>query len=225
MQAIIYRRVSTEEQAESGLGLDAQLHTCQRAADSMGAPLVGPFTEDISGAAGLDKRPELLRAIAALRKGDVLLVAKRDRLSRGEPMLMAMIESAVRRKKARIVSVAGEGTENDDPSSILFRRMVDAFAEYERLIIGARTSSALQAKIRRGERAGQIPFGHDLTADGKNLVVNSQEQEAIALMKRLRAEGATFQAIADELTRRGIFTKERATWQPITVSRIIKRAA
>jgi DNA invertase Pin-like site-specific DNA recombinase len=60
----------------------------------------------------------------------VLLVAKRDRIGRLDPLPMAMIESAVRRKRARIVSAAGEGTENDDPSSILMRRMIDAFAEY-----------------------------------------------------------------------------------------------
>ena len=111
--------------------------------------------------AGLERSSGLADDIATLGKGDVLLVAKRDRIGRLDPMAMAMIEAAVRRRGARIVSAAGEGTESDDPSSILMRRMIDAFAEYERLIIGARTKAGLGAKRRRGEKVtgGAIPYG------------------------------------------------------------------
>ena len=66
-----------------------------------------------------EKRPVLLDAIAALGPGDILMVAKRDRLSRGDPFVTAMIEAAVQRAGARILSAAGEGTESDEPSSIL----------------------------------------------------------------------------------------------------------
>ena len=61
-----------------------------------------------------------------------------------------MIESAIARKGARIASAAGEGTDNDDPSSILMRRMIDAFAEYERLIIKAKTKQLYELKKKRG---------------------------------------------------------------------------
>ena len=55
-----------------------------------------------------------------------------------------------------------KGTEDDDPSSILMRRMIDAFAEYEKLIIGARTKSGLAAKRRRGEKTGgMVPYGFE----------------------------------------------------------------
>ena len=70
----------------------------------------------------------------------------------------------------------GEGTEGDEPTNVLMRRIVDAFAEYERLIIAARTRAALQAKIRRGHRCGKVRFGYDLAADGKTLVKNDIEQ-------------------------------------------------
>lgn len=50
------------------------------------------------------------------------------------------IEKEVKKRGARIISAAGEGTESDDPGQILMRRMVDAFAEYERAIIKRRTS-------------------------------------------------------------------------------------
>ena len=99
------------------------------------------------GSTGLDKRPALLEAIGVLTPGDVLMVAKRDRLGR-DLLVVAMIESAVQRKGARVLSAAGEGTGSDHPADVLMRRMIDAFAEYERLIIGAHTKAALRAKNR-----------------------------------------------------------------------------
>ena len=154
MATIAYLRVSTDQQTQSGAGLDAQHDACLRVAGE----LAGVYRDEgVSGKTGLDKRPALLEAIAELGKGDVLIVAKRDRLGR-DPLVVAMIESAVQRKGARIVSAAGEGTDSDSPTDVLMRRMVDAFAEYERLIIGARTKAALQAKKQRGERTGSIPY-------------------------------------------------------------------
>lgn len=114
----------------------------------------------------------------------MLLVAKRDRLGR-DPLVVAMIESAVQRKGARIVSAAGEGTDSDSPSDVLMRRMVDAFAEYERLVIGARTKAALQAKKIRGERVGSIPYGYQLDGDGKTLRTDVDEQAVLAQLRQL----------------------------------------
>lgn len=218
MATIAYLRVSTDQQTDSGNGLDAQLDACRRAAGE----LAGVFRDEgISGSASLEKRPGLLAAISALSTGDVLLVAKRDRLGRGDPLLIAMIESAVKRKGARIVSAAGEGTESDDPSAILMRRMIDAFAEYERLIIGARTKAALGAKKLRGERTGSIPYGCRLAADGKALEPDATEQEIVRLVRSLRDSGATYRAIGSALTAQGLPPRGNA-WNPKTIRSIAK---
>jgi DNA invertase Pin-like site-specific DNA recombinase len=157
MAYVAYLRVSTQWQAESGAGLEAQYQAFVAYAQRQGCPVSNCYRDEgVSGAYGLDKRPALLEAISQLSKGDVLLVAKRDRLGR-DPIHVAMIERAIERKQARIVSAAGEGTEGSDPANILDRRMIDAFAMYERLIIGARLKSALQAKKSKGERTGSIP--------------------------------------------------------------------
>ena len=81
----------------------------------------------------------------------MLLVAKRDRLGR-DVIAVAMIERLIAKRGARVVSAAGEGTDSDDPSALLMRRLIDSFAEYERALIAARTRAALAAKRRRGER-------------------------------------------------------------------------
>src|SRR5579863_4052449 len=188
MRVYAYVRVSTDQQAESGAGLAGQEDSCRRWAERHGVTIERVFTEEgISGKTSLEKRPALLSTISSLNKGDVLIVAKRDRLGR-DPIAVAMIEASVERKKAKIISAAGEGTDNAEPTSILMRRMVDAFAEYERLVIGARTKAALQAKISRGERAGHIPFRFQLAADRTRIEQNRTEQAIIAQIGKLRSQ-------------------------------------
>ena len=219
MATIAYLRVSTASQAESGAGLDAQHDSCLRVAGS----LAGIYRDEgVSGKTGLDKRPALLDAIAELGKGDILIVAKRDRLGR-DPLVVAMIEAAIARKGARIVSAAGEGTDSDSPTDILMRRMVDAFAEYERLIIGARTKAALQAKKARGERTGSIPYGFRCD-DGVCLVKDELEQAAIVVIKEMNDKGLSLRNIAMRLEKLDYLPRGKA-WHPQSISNILKDAA
>jgi DNA invertase Pin-like site-specific DNA recombinase len=211
---IAYLRVSTNDQAENGVGLDAQLDACQTYADRVGIELGRIFKDEgVSGGKELKDRPALLEAISILGRNDILVVAKRDRLGR-DPIAVAMIERAVLRKGGRIVSAAGEGTEGDDPSNVLMRRMIDAFAEYERLIIGARTKAALQSKIRRGERVGQVRYGFRLAEDGKRLIPEPKELEIIDLACRLRKKGLTLRRVSDELTKRGYTSRVGKSFGP-----------
>jgi DNA invertase Pin-like site-specific DNA recombinase len=222
---INYLRCSTDEQADSKNGLNAQADACNRYAESRGEVVAMTFADEgISGAASVEKRPALMEALNNLNNGDVLLVAKRDRLAR-DPMVLAMIEATTKRAGAVIISAAGEGTENDDPTSILMRRMVDAFSEYERLIIKARTKSALAAKKARGERTGGIPYGYDLAADGVKLVVNADEQKALKIMRDLRQRGVVFREIGAELERRGIATKKGGKWAAMTIKQLCEATA
>lgn len=219
-RCIIARRVSTDEQS---LGLDAQLHACEAYAASHGLTVAGVYDDDgVSGAAGLEKRTGMLAAIAAIEKGTLLLVSKRDRLGR-DPIVVAMIESAVSRKGGRIVSVAGEGTESDDPTSILMRRIVDAFGEYERLIIKARTSAALQAKKRRGEKTGgSVPYGFVLGENGR-LIENVREQAGLTRMYELRGQGLSLRAIGECLESEGFPSKSGKPWKPESIKQILAR--
>ena len=211
-RAIGYRRVSTAEQAGSGLGLDAQQAAIAASAARLGLPLADTFTDaGLSGGLALEQRPALLAALDAIGKGDVLLVAKRDRLGR-DVLNVAMFERLAERKGARIVSAAGEGTDTNDPTSRLMRQIVDCFAEYERAIIRARTRAALAVKKARGERVGGIPFGYQLAGDGRTLEPHADEQRALGLLRELRAAGYTFRAVADELNRHGFRSRTGGPW-------------
>lgn len=207
MRYLIYLRVSTEKQEDSGLGLDAQRHACHAWINKQ--PVSGETLEYVDIVSGTDKkrkeleqRPKLLQALSELQPRDVLLVAKRDRLGR-DPYINCMIERIVEKKKAKFFSANGE-MDGDEPHDILMRRIIDAFAEYEALMISTRTKQALARKKDRGERLGRIPYGQRMNSQGF-LEVNPEEAEILHLMYGLRVHNKlTFREIADYLNESGI---------------------
>lgn len=224
MNVTIYTRVSTDEQGTSGAGLAAQMAACETFAASAGHTITGCHTDaGISGAAGLEDRPGLMAAVAGLRRGDALLIGKRDRLGR-DAMTVLMIERAVSRKGAVILSADGVGNA-DDPASVFMKNVVDAAAAYERNLIRSRTKAAMSAKRKAGHRIGEVPFGWSLGADGR-LVEHDAEQLVLRRIAECRAAGMSLRAIAAILTEAGIVTKKgSAAWSHTTVKSILERAA
>lgn len=223
--AIGYLRVSTEEQAVSGLGIDAQRASVTAAAARLGLALRDVLVDaGRSGALPLSKRPVLMQAVSAVHRGDVLLVAKRDRLGR-DSFEVAVIERDVKTHGGRVVSAAGEGTDNDNPESVLFRGMIDHFAQYERSIGRVRTKKALAAKRARGERCGTLPFGYTVAADGVQLVEAPVEQRLVARMRLLKAQGQSFRQIAIDLTSEGWRTRRGTPMRFQYVARALRAKA
>lgn len=216
-------RVSTDEQVASGLGLEAQRESCIQAARRLGRDVSLVCADaGVSGSAPLDRRPGLMAAIDTLAKGDILLVSKRDRLGR-DVVLVGMIEQLVRRKGARVVSAAGEGSDDDGPTGELLRTIIDAFAQFERAMIRARTKSALAAKKARGERTGTVPFGFT-AGKGGALAREEVEQQALSTIAGLRASGMSLRAIACELERLGVQPKRSSRWFPSSVRSVMRTA-
>jgi len=219
-KAVIYLRVSTGEQAESGLGLEAQESKCREYAERNGLDVAAVFTDAaVSGAAPWEECPGLLDALNTIDADTVLLVAKRDRLGR-DTFRLAMIQAETQKRHARIVSAAGEGTATDEPADVLMRHIIDAFGEYERLIIAARTRAALAAKRNRKERLGTTPLGYITLSDGE-LVPEPEEQATVKRARELRSEGCSLRSIAATLTDEGRKTKRGGTWQANTVAKVL----
>jgi len=219
--AVAYIRVSTDEQH---LGPEAQRAAIEAWADRQGVQVVAWHVDHgVSGAAPLDKRPGLAAALDDLQAGADLVVAKRDRLAR-DTLAAAMLERLVERAGARIVAADGVGN-GDGPEARLMRRMVDAFAEYEREIIRARTRSAMAAKARRGERVGGVPVGYRVSADGVTLERDPAEFRIVAAVLQARRAGMTLRAISDELTAAGYTTRKGGKISHTQVRRILQREA
>jgi DNA invertase Pin-like site-specific DNA recombinase len=223
--AAAYIRVSTDSQADSGAGLAAQRAAIEVFAKRAGITITS-WHEDagVSGAAGIEARPGLAAAIASLRKGDTLIVAKRDRVAR-DTFLSAVIERAVTRKGAAIVSADGVGNGNDAADAFM-RQVMSAAAEFERGLIRQRTKAAMAAKRKAGERCGQVPFGWCLGEDGSTLVPVAEEQRVIEQIVRCREAGMSYRAIAAILTEEGIAPKGGSgSWVHTSVKSILDRQA
>ncbi len=226
-RTIAYLRVSSEEQALSGLGIEAQLEAIRA---KVGEPDVVIKDEGFSG--GTLDRPGLTELLNIVGKGDIVIVAKLDRLSRGDSYAIAWLEKEIVVKaKAQIISSAGEGTGDNSPQGIFMREIMKAFASFELAVIKQRTSAAVRVKMERKRQAGEktggrTPFGYAVAEAGgvKMLIDNPTEQSAIKIMVTMRAAGATFQSIADHLHDQGILPRAGGMWAPTVIRSIIKRA-
>src|ERR1017187_4423778 len=137
-----YARISTNEQ-------DAAAQVA--ALRSAGCELI--FKEKASG--GRWERPELHRLLGQLRKGDVIVVWKLDRLSRSLKDVLTIMDE-VRQAKAGFRSLT-EAIDTTTPAGRMMMQMVGSFAEFEREMLRERTKSGLDA-ARKGELLDRHPF-------------------------------------------------------------------
>lgn len=220
--AIGYLRVSTDEQR---LGPEAQRAAIEAWAAREGVAVVAWHCDaGVSGGSDIADRPALIAALGELRaaRAGVLIVAKRDRLAR-DVAVAATVERAVKACGAKVLNA--DGTANGDSAADGFMRaMLDAAAAYERALIRARTSAALQAKRARGERAGAVPYGFTADASGR-LSPCEAEQAVIAAVRELRAAGIPLRAVVVELARRGFVSRTGRPLQLTQIARVAKAAA
>jgi len=215
-QFLVYYRVSTKTQGESGLGLEAQrayiLHFLP--ADA----IAGEVTE-VESAKSITGRPILRAAIERCRKeGLTLAVAKIDRLSRRtEDALQIFADLNGRLWTADVPNL-------DKFTLTLFM----AIADRERELIGIRTSQALQAKKRSQGSVHPIK-GHRTNftdqARTKGLTVRragtlAKHGQVLNYVSVLRAKGDSFAKIATQLNADGYRTTRGCTFTPTAVQRL-----
>jgi DNA invertase Pin-like site-specific DNA recombinase len=216
---VVYERVSTEAQSSSGLGLKSQRDMCKGYARSNNLRIRKYYTDaGISGTKGVDQRPALSQMLSELKPGTVVLVAKRDRISR-DTFLSLWVEKECKKVHAVIESASGEGN-GDSPADEMMRRIVDAFSEYERNLISQRTKNAL-AKSKK--RLGRVPYGFKKDSSGrviKDAETYGNYERIISMRER---DGMGWSAICQELNADGIKTQRGKQWSPTVVMRICHR--
>ncbi len=102
------------------------------------------------------------------------------------------------------------------------KRMVDAFGEYERLIIGVRTKAAMQIKKSKGHRCGYIPYGHRLSSDGIHIEPDEYEQEILREIYEMK-DKCSLRYISDELNRKKYRNRKGEDWKHNAVWMMVKR--
>ena len=216
-KVVAYLRVSTQEQTN---GLDVQRAEIERWAAARGLTVTEWFSDRISGTTSIDERPELLKALATLKRGDVLVVQKRDRLAR-DTSVAVFIERAVKGSKATLA--CAQGGDGDDPSAALLRHVLDGVSAFEVAMIRARTKAALASKKARGECVGTVPYG--FRREGAMLVEDEAEQAVLACVRGFRDAGLSERAIVAELESAGHLARSGKPFGKTQVHRMLVEAA
>ena len=210
---IFYFRVSSKEQGQSGLGLDAQRRDInlflENYAESSNE-VIGEFVEVQSGKD--NERPELLKAIHLAKKtSSTILVSKLDRISRRVSFIASLIED-----KSLDFKVA------QMPLADKFQlHIYAALAEQEADFISKRTKAALREAKARGTRLG-APIHHI-----KNLAKARQDkavqeaQKISGVIVPLREQGSSLREICNTLNTSGITTSRGTSFHPSLVSRML----
>ena len=228
MRVIAYLRVSTDRQAEEGLGLDVQRAAIRKWAKARGHRVVGfHVDEGVSGSNGIETRRALSDALAELRNGGAhgMVVYRLDRLAR-DLVLQEQLLAEVRRVGGEVFSTSdGESAylvdDPDDPSRRLIRQVLGAVNEYERGMIRLRLRSGRERKAEIGGYAfGAPPYGWG--ASEGELVQVPEEQVVVEEIIAAVSRGDSMRAVARDLNERGVQAR-RGRWHVSAIARIVER--
>jgi DNA invertase Pin-like site-specific DNA recombinase len=200
-----YIRVSTDRQADDGESLGTQQRQIQGYALQHGWDLAEIHVErGVSGSMPLVERPEGRRLLGRLQAGDIVITPKLDRMFRSALNALDVLGHLQGRQVSlHMIDLGGDVTGNG-VSKLVFT-ILSAVAEAERDRIRERVRDVKRDQAKRGRFLGgtRARFGFTETEDG-GLIENPIEQEALTIMRRLRAEGRGYQAIATILEAYGV---------------------
>jgi DNA invertase Pin-like site-specific DNA recombinase len=202
--ALIYTRVSSEEQARDGVSLDAQLTECRRYAAQHGWMLGQEFQDVLSGKR--DDRPAyqaLLTEVRRLRaEGQlvVVVVCRLDRLGR------RILERVRCREELKSLGVPVHSVREGGEVSDLVANILASVAEEESRALGERVAAAKQHLTGNGWYiTGQVPWGYRMRpataeerAQGSPMTIlepNSIEVPWVQEAFRRAGEGQTLRAV------------------------------
>lgn len=222
MRYTAYYRVSTKQQGNSGLGLEAQKTAVASFIKSRGAEEVPPPFIEVESGKNND-RPELRKAIDhCKRNGTTLLIAKLDRLSRNAAFIFQLRDEL---QRADVDFIACDLPE----ANTLTLGIMATMAQHEAELISQRTKAGLAEAKRRGVKLGNP---QNLTQDAKDKAHKAISEKArtaqsvrhaFHYIEPLRKAGQTYTAIAEKLNDEGYRTRTGKDFHATQVKRIFDR--
>ncbi|HTB12983.1 MAG TPA: recombinase family protein [Bryobacteraceae bacterium] len=221
--AIGYIRVSTVQQSDHGVSLEAQEERLRAYCTVAGLSLVNVLCESaVSGSVPLSERPAGIQLLAAVKRDVTHVVTlKLDRLFRDA-------EDALRQTRLwdkdgvalHLIDFNGAAISSGSAMGRMMLTMLAGFAEFERNLIAERTSAALSHKKRHLQVFNHEPFG--FRRQGVALVMIPEEQAIVSRVKQLRAAGVSLAGIAGQLNDAGVNTKRTGgKWHPSTIKNVL----
>lgn len=211
MKAFGYIRVSGLGQV-AGDGPIRQRQAIEEYAAKQGIEIAAWFEEKgVCGATEWENRPAWSEMVEKLNGVQTIVVERLDRLAR-ELMIQEYILRDLSRRDVRLLTAAGEDTGNEDPTRVLFRQIIGAISQYDRVMTVRKLRGARQRKRLSGRCEGVKPYG---TLGSEAIVVMS--------IMEMYKDGMTRHAIAQTLNDKGIAPRSAERWYPSTVGNIIVR--
>jgi site-specific DNA recombinase len=225
VKVVGYTRCSTEEQAVDGVSLSTQLGRIEAWCEATGAELVETIEDGaVSGTRPLADRPGGARVAALLEARnpdvDAVIIVRLDRLARNAADALHWLHKFAKGSLG-LVSV-DDHLDLASPQGKAMAQMSAVFAELERNLGAIRTSQSL-CELRSQRKAySPTPYGFERCGD--NLVLHEPEQKALARMRRLRAKGKSYRAIATSLNRSGTPAKNGGVWHASSARSVLLTA-
>jgi DNA invertase Pin-like site-specific DNA recombinase len=218
-----YIRVSSEEQAATGVSLDAQRHRIAAYCTAHGLTLLRVEADAGISARRTTNRPALQRALGALASGEAngLVAVKLDRLSRTTRDVLDLVARADRGGWA--LHSLEERLDTSTPQGRFVVTLLGALGQLEREQASERTRTAMAELRRQGRRcSGRPPLGYRF--DGDRVVEVPAEQTIVRRLRVLKGEGLGAKAIANALNGDGVVNPRTGRpWFHGTVRDIVAR--
>ena len=205
MNAIIYVRVSTSEQADYGYSLPAQEEFCREYAIKHGYNVLKVFVERGESAKTLD-RTELKALLLYVRSKknivEVMIVHRIDRLSRNSLDCLT-VKAMLAKSNVSLKSV----TEpiDDSPAGVMTVTILSSVAQFENDIRADRTKSGMIEAVKQGWWLWPAPYGYiRKTIDNKSYLFPSEDAPTIKKIFDDFISGKKQFEIVEELSLSGI---------------------
>ncbi len=219
-RAALYARVSTDEQAQEGYSLDAQLDVMRAYCDIHELEIAGEYVDD--GYSGTNIRRNAYNFMFSpdeRKKWDVLIVMKMDRIHRNSSNFMDMMQDLNRHKQQFISTY-----DRIDTSTAVGRfamDMIQRIAQLESEQIGERTYMGMREKAESfaGILGFNAPFGYSFE-DGK-LVIVEDEAEIVREIYNRYQNGSTMDEIAFYLNTNHLLTKNNNPWNKYNLRTVL----
>ncbi len=222
MKALGYIRISKDE--AHSVSLEYQRANIEKYCQDHDLTLVG--VEEDNGISGetIKKRPGVKQVLQAVDSNsvDCVVVFKSDRISR-DGIESLNIEKLFLARGVQYLSVSEGSLANGSIDDEFMGYIRAGLNQRERKLIAYRTKQAWQRKREKGERlGGRVHYGLNVT--NRELVIDPDEQKAVALVKNLKAQGFTTRAIVRVLDQENIRTRKGTAFGQTQVVRILKVA-
>lgn len=217
MKCVIYRRVSTDEQAEKGFSLENQKLRLESFATSQGWEVVGDYVDD--GYSGKDmNRPALKKMFSNVDEFDVILVYKLDRFTRSVKDLNEMLETIKEHDIA--FKSATESIDTTSATGRMILNMMGTTAQWERETISERIKDVFGKMRENGIfSTGHPPYGYRYR-ENKSIEIVEERAEVVRYIFEL-SKTIGLLKISLELKKMGIKTRRNNNFGQSAVKRIL----